>query len=256
MKTISVCGLLAGLLVSSGFLWAQHEVDPTEVESGARFYRTICSTCHGPDGNMVSGIDLGRNKFKRASTDQELIQIIQKGIAGTAMPPGNFTNEQAGSIVSYLRSLAADAAKSTAPAGDAARGKLVFEGKGTCLTCHRVNGNGSRFGPELTEIGTLRRSADLQRSIVDPDAEVAQDNRTVRAVMKDGTVVVGRLLNWDTFTVELIDTKDQLRLLQRSTLKEFTIQKKSGMPSFKDKLSVQELSDVVAYLTMLRGSGL
>jgi mono/diheme cytochrome c family protein len=54
----------------------------------------------------------------------------------------------------------------------------------------------------------------------------------------------------------LIDTKDQLRLLQRSTLKEFTIQKKSGMPSFKDKLSAQELSDVVAYLTTLRGSGL
>ncbi len=156
----------------------------------------------------------------------------------------------------YLRSLAADAAKSTLPTGDAARGQKVLEGKGTCQTCQRVSGNGSRFGPELTEIGTLRRSADLQRSIVDPDAEVTQDNRTVRAVMKDGTVVIGRLLNWDTFTVQLIDTKDQLRLLQRSTLKEFTIQKKSGMPSFKDKLSAQELSDVVAYLSALRGTGL
>jgi putative heme-binding domain-containing protein len=251
----SALGVAAGLLASSGSLWAQHEVDPAEVESGARFYRTICSVCHGPDGNLVSGVDLGHGKFKRASTDQELIQIIRTGIAGTPMPPGNYTNEEAGSIVAYLRSLAADAAKSTAPPGDTARGKLVFEGKGTCLSCHRVHGTGSHFGPELNEIGALRRSTELERSIVDPDAEVTQENRTVHAVMKDGTVVTGRLLNWDTFTVELIDTKDQLRLLQRSTLKEFAILKKSGMPSYQGKLTAQEVSDVVSYLTTLRGTG-
>jgi putative heme-binding domain-containing protein len=239
------------LLASAAGAWAQHEVDPTEVESGARFYRTTCSGCHGPDGNLVPGVDLGHNKFKRASTDQELIQTIRTGIAGTAMPPGNFTTEQAASIVAYLRSLAADAAKNTAPPGDAGRGKVVFEGKGACTSCHRARGVGSRVAPDLSDIGSLRRSAEIEKSILDPDAEVTEDHQSVRAVMKDGTMVTGRLLNWDTFTVELIDSKEQLRALQRSSLKEFAILKNSTMPGYKGKLSPQELSDVVAYLASL-----
>ena len=40
------------------------------------------------------------------------------------------------------------------PAGDAARGKAIFESsKGNCLSCHRVSGTGSRFGPDLSTIG-------------------------------------------------------------------------------------------------------
>lgn len=241
-------GLL--LLASAACAWGQHEIDPTEVEGGARFYRTVCSGCHGPDGNLVPGVDLGHNKFKRASTDQELIQIIRTGIAGTAMPPGNFTPEQAAMIVAYLRSLAADAAKSTAPPGDAVRGKLVFEGKG-CVSCHRARGVGSRVAPDLNDIGSVRRSAEIEKSILDPNAEVTEDHQSVRAVMKDGSVVTGRLLNWDTFTVELIDSKEQLRALPRASLKEFEILKNSTMPSYQGKLSPQELSDVVAYLASL-----
>jgi len=102
------------------------------------------------------------------------------------MPPGNFTTEQAASIVAYLRSLAADAAKNSAPPGDAARGKLVFEGKGACTSCHRAHGVGSRVAPDLSEIGSLRRSAEIEKSILDPDAEVTEDHQSVRAVMKDG----------------------------------------------------------------------
>jgi small nuclear ribonucleoprotein (snRNP)-like protein/mono/diheme cytochrome c family protein len=39
------------------------------------------------------------------------------------------------------------------PAGDVVRGKAVFEGKGNCQSCHRVNGVGSLFGPDLSTIG-------------------------------------------------------------------------------------------------------
>src|SRR5688572_32787798 len=42
------------------------------------------------------------------------------------------------------------------PPGDAARGKTVFEGKGNCQGCHRINGVGSLFGPDLSAIGAPR----------------------------------------------------------------------------------------------------
>ena len=40
--------------------------------------------------------------------------------------------------------------------------------------------------------------------------------------------------------------------VQKSDLKEFTILKTASMPSYKDKLGPQQLSDVVAYLASLR----
>src|SRR5207244_13396779 len=43
-------------------------------------------------------------------------------------------------------------------AGDEARGKMVFESsKSNCLSCHRIDGKGSRFGPDLSTIGAAPR---------------------------------------------------------------------------------------------------
>ncbi len=131
--------------------------------------------------------------------------------------------------------------------GDAAKGKLIFEGKGACTNCHRIKGNGSRFGPDLSEIGA-RTPEQLQTSILDPDAEIIPANRTFRVVSKDGTVTIGRLLNEDTFSVQLIDKKERLLSFQKADLREYGVESKSPMPSFKDKLSPQEVADVVAWL--------
>jgi len=73
-------------------------------------------------------------------------------------------------------------------------------------------------------------------------------------VTKDGTTVSGRLLNQDTFTVQLIDTNQRLRSFLKSDLKEFSFIEKSPMPSYRGKLSSQEVADVVSYLATLKGT--
>jgi len=57
----------------------------------------------------------------------------------------------------------------------------------------------------------------------------------------------------DTFTVQLIDAKENLRTFKRSDLREGAFVDKSPMPSFAGKLSAAELDDVVAYLASLKG---
>ena len=89
--------------------------------------------------------------------------------------------------------------------------------------------------------------------MLDPDAEILPQNRFYRVVTNDGTTVTGRLLNLDTFTVQLIDSNQQLRLFQKSNLKEFDFVSKSPMPSYQGKLSSGEVADVVAYLATLKG---
>jgi len=244
-------GRLALFASTAGTLLAQHSYTPADVENGGRFFRAQCVACHGPDGDMVEGVDLAHGRFRRASSEDALIKIIQQGIAGTAMPPHNFSDFEAGSIVAYLRSLAATGL-STSGKGDPARGKILFEAKGGCTGCHRVNGNGSRIAPDLSEIGALRPAPDLQRSLLEPNAEILPQNRSYRVVTRDGDTITGRLLNQDSFTVQLLDSRERLLSLSRSGLRESGFLNDSPMPSYREKLTARELDDLIAYLVSLK----
>ncbi|MEP7308938.1 MAG: c-type cytochrome [Acidobacteriota bacterium] len=171
-----------------------------DIDEGAATFRGYCATCHGADGNDVAGIDLGRGVFRRAVSDQDLVQIIRNGIAGTAMPASGLSDQQASRVIAYLRLMSSDA-QAAGRSGVAERGRTTFEGRGQCLSCHSVNGRGGRVGPDLNDIGRARAAAALERSIVDPDAEVLATNRFYRVTTADGTTVTGRLLNLDTFSV-------------------------------------------------------
>jgi putative heme-binding domain-containing protein len=252
---IVIAAIAIGVLAGSEdpalrVVFAQHET-AFDIEDGGRVFRQSCANCHGPDGNEIPGVDLGRGQFKSAKTDEDLVRIIRQGVPGTPMPATNMSEEQAKRVVAYLRSMAATKVSATA-AGDAARGKMIFEGKGTCTSCHRVNGVGSRVGPDLSRIGQLRRSMDIETSLLDPNAEVLPTGRFYRVVTKDGATVTGRLLNIDTFTVQMMDTKEQLRSFSKATLKEHGFIA-SPMPSYKGRLNPQELADVVSYLVSLKG---
>ena len=251
MSAVRFCTLI--LILTGGSVLAQNRYTTTEAEVGKQQFTANCMVCHGPEGNAINGVDLGHGQFRLASLDADLMRIMKNGIPGTGMPANNLTDEQARQIVAYLRSMAASAASSTVPPGDAGRGKAIFEGKGECLSCHRVGANGSRLGPDLSEIGSLRRAIELQRSIAEPEAEVLPNNRFVRVVTRTGATINGRLLNQDSFTVQILDSREQLLSLSRSDLREFTFVNKSPMPSYAIKLSSQELVDLVSYLASLKG---
>ena len=64
--------------------------------------------------------------------------------------------------------LLAMAAQSVPPAGasaDAAAGRVLFEGRGRCLTCHVVDERGERKSRDLSWIGLLRTPDSLRRSV-------------------------------------------------------------------------------------------
>jgi putative heme-binding domain-containing protein len=231
---------------------AQQRYLSSDVEIGSRLYRANCFACHGPEGNSIPGVDFRRGQFKRVSTDQDLFRVILNGVPGTAMPPTAISDANRLSLVAYIRSLH-DSAASAVGSGDAARGRALVEGKGSCLTCHRINGKGSRMAPDLSEVGAIRAAAYLERSIVAPNESVLPEHRTVRAVTRQGAVITGRRLNEDTHTIQLIDQDERLRSLDKSDLKELTILTTSPMPSYQGKFTASELADVVTYLLSLKG---
>ena len=156
------------------------------------------------------------------------------------------------------------------PPGDAARGKAVFESsKANCVSCHRVNGAGSLFGPDLSAIAAPPRGGgggrggapaappsgptlqQFAQSILDPNAVVSVQNRYVRLAMKDGKTITGKLLSIDTFGIQIFDSSEKLANISKADVREMTMV--SPMPSYRDKLTTQELADVAAYLMSLKG---
>src|SRR5580765_3210836 len=228
------------------------EYAPADIAYGSRLYDAQCTTCHSANGDGVGGVDLRSGKFRNAVTDQDLARVITNGIPGTGMLAFKFDTAELTGIIAYLRNMNSFDRGSTTP-GDAARGRIVFEGKGGCLRCHRVGAQGALVAPDLSDVGAIRSAASLQRSLIDPSSQMMPINRPVRAVTRDGTVINGRRLNEDTYTVQLIDDQERLRSLNKADLREYTIITTSPMPSYRNTLTADELADVVAYLLSLKG---
>ena len=112
-------------------MFAQHGYSTAEIAEGGRLFQASCARCHGPDGDGVAGVNFSRGQFRRATSDDEIARIIMVGIPGTGMPPGNFSEFDAGRIVGYLRAMAAAPAASVGSPGNAVRGKALVEGKGS-----------------------------------------------------------------------------------------------------------------------------
>ena len=223
-----------------------------DVEFGAGLYAQHCVACHGNTGDGVAGVDLRSGKFRTASTDPQLRTVITNGFPNTGMPAFKLTQAELTGIVAYIRNMNTFDSSTMKP-GNAANGLTVFEGKGACLSCHRVNNKGSRKAPDLSDIGVLRSAGSLERSLRDPSSQMIPINRPVRAVTRDGKVINGRRLNEDTYTVQIADEEGRLYSLHKSDLREYTVSTKSTMPSYEKELTRDELADVVSYLLSLRG---
>ena len=245
---VALLAVAVGITLVPRSAFAQHET-AADLLDGERAFRNTCANCHGPDGDVIAGIDLGRGQFRRPLTDEDLVRIIRTGIPNTPMPASPMSPEQAAKIVAYLRARAA-ATRASVATGDAARGKAAFDRQGACTSCHRVAGAGGRVGPDLTGIGGRRSAAELERALLDPAADVAPANRTYRVVLQDGSTVTGRLLGHDTFTVQMLDTHEQLRSFTKSELREQGFAP-SPMPPYR--ATAQEIADMVSYLSSLRG---
>jgi putative heme-binding domain-containing protein len=235
---------------------AQHagEYTQADIQSGSVVYSAQCAQCHGPTGDQITGVDLRSGRFRNATTDEDLMRIVTNGLPGTSMPGRRLEPAQLTALVAFIRNMR-DFNSRTVAAGDPTRGLTVFEGTGRCTTCHRVAGKGSRVAPDLSEIGSSRNAAALQQSLLDPSSTMMPINRPVRIVTKAGQTINGRRLNEDTYTIQLITDQERLLSVSKSDLRDYQILTASTMPSYGDKLTPQELADVVAYLSSLRPAG-
>jgi len=240
--------------------------DPNAAKLGEFEFRANCAFCHGLGARGGGrGPDLTRVQKKHGNSDADIFRTISEGVPGTAMPPNGATQQGVGmteeeiwQVVSYIRSV--QVKSSPQATGNAVRGKELFSGSAACVTCHMMEGKGGRLGPDLTATSSARSvdyivdsvrnpSHRLAQGLTEAMKEFSQEYETVNVVDERGQKFQGVVLNEDNFTLQMIDTREQIHLFEKEKLRSLDKSRESLMPKYDEKmLPEKDLQDIVAYL--------
>jgi putative heme-binding domain-containing protein len=231
-------------------------------------FQDRCAGCHGPGGEGSRGPALRVAALQRANDIESLVVLLRSGIPGTEMPAlavSEVADPPLRALAAYVLAMRTKAGQ--AVVGKTGRGAELFRTKGNCMGCHRVNGEGSASGPDLTDIGRHRDPEWLRRAVMDPASAIYDsfagyrwtilipDNYLlVEAVTKTGERVKGSRLNEDAFSMQIRDGQGRIRSFLKPDLAELRrYGNTTPMPPYKDIFSADELDDLVGYLSGLRG---
>ena len=277
MKVIRWCGTVSAMAVAILFMVpsamaqfggppAAHgprpRTTPESIAAGKALFEGTCANCHGIDGSGANGPNI-RDAGTRLGPEA-LYQTLHTGVLGSGMPSfSSLGEEKLWELVDYVSSFGQ--AGGAAASGDPQKGKAIYDAN-DCAGCHMIDGQGGNSGPDLSKVGTIRSAALLRKILLDPGGNLPTGSdlqeraqypayEMYRVVMKDGKEILGTRVDEDSFTMQLRDEHGNIHSIQKFDVKEIErVPDKSFMPSYKGKLTDEQLNDLVAYLASLGGA--
>ncbi len=140
--------------------------------------------------------------------------------------------------------------------GDPARGQTLFREPGgvNCTACHRVAGQGSDLGPDLTGAGTQFDRRALAEAMLYPSKTVREGYQQITIVMADDEEFNGVVKGETADTLTLRDSSGREHPLLRASIKARRNSALSLMPEgLHAALTLDDFADLIAYLASLRG---
>ena len=135
---------------------------------------------------------------------------------------------------------------------DAARGKSLFQ-KARCNTCHIVRGEGTDFGPELSDIGTRLTSQQLFAAILNPSQTISLGYEGGTIGLENGSLLNGFVTSESETSVGLRIQGGLLKDLFKADIRTRKAMGISLMPAAIDAtLAPQDLVDLVGWLKTLQ----
>ncbi len=131
-------------------------------------------------------------------------------------------------------------------------GKQIFT-VANCIACHRLEGVGNSFGPDLTKLDPKWKPADILNEILTPSARINEKYQTNVFELGSGKVVTGLVLEETPETIKVIENplaKAEPTLIRRGDVVDRQRSKTSMMPKgLLDKLTRDEILDLLAYVS-------
>jgi putative heme-binding domain-containing protein len=130
--------------------------------------------------------------------------------------------------------------------GDVERGRQVFQSN--CATCHQVQGQGHRVGPELTGLRTRNKEA-LLMDILDPNRALEPNYANYLVATKDGRVLTGLIASETATSVTLRRAEGVEDTLLRGEIEQMRASGQSLMPEGLERnISQPDMVDLIEFL--------
>jgi putative heme-binding domain-containing protein len=132
-----------------------------------------------------------------------------------------------------------------------ANGKHLFQ-VASCISCHKLDGMGNEYGPDLTKLDPKLTPTDILKDIVEPSFRINEKYITYQFDMKSGVTFTGLILKETPTEVTIIENplaKTAPRVIKVDDIETRTKSKVSLMPKgLLDKLTRDEILDLVAFI--------
>ncbi len=137
-----------------------------------------------------------------------------------------------------------------APKGDPNAGKAL---SALCMACHQIGSAGGQIGPNLSGAGAMGLEAVL-RNILTPNAAMEPGYRIYRVEMKNGDLIDAFFVSEDKDAVVIRQAGLPDRRVPKADIRSTKFIRRSLMPEgLLDALQDQQVADLLAYLTTLKG---
>jgi hypothetical protein len=134
---------------------------------------------------------------------------------------------------------------------DFTKGKQLFR-DASCIACHRFNGQGGIFGPDLTAVAKRYSRPVLLREIISPSVQVSDQYQSHIILTDAGIAHAGRIMDrGEKFWTVAVDPKQPAAVIEIPTdqIEEVALSTVSMMPqNLLDTLHKNDILDLLAYL--------
>jgi putative heme-binding domain-containing protein len=132
-----------------------------------------------------------------------------------------------------------------------ANGRHLFQ-VANCAACHRMDGVGNEFGPDLTRFDAKWTAVDVLKSILEPSEKIDEKYQTWVFELSNGKTASGLIVDENLEFVKIIENPLASTETVKLRIREIESRQKSPtsmMPKgVLDKLTRDEILDLIAYI--------
>ena len=138
--------------------------------------------------------------------------------------------------------------------GNIENGKRVFDtATVACASCHKVKGQGTEVGPDLSEIGAKLAKEALYESIIDPSAGISFGYEAHQVELKSGEEAYGLIVSETADELAIKNNTGVVTRYKKADIKSRQQMKLSIMPAgLVQAMSPDDLVDLIEYLGSLK----
>jgi putative heme-binding domain-containing protein len=194
--------------------------------------------------NALKNVPLDRLAYFNTISGDSIVTRSQMGLAANAVKPkGPGRDWEVDTALALLKDGLGNC--------NFDQGKAMFASC-LCITCHTMRGEGGTVGPDLTQLGSRFTYKDMMEAIVDPSKTISDQFAATVFYLKDGSSVVGRLMNQDAEKYYISQNPFSPQTLREIAKKDVTRTRLSEvsvmLPGLVNRLNADELKNLLAYM--------